>query len=268
MQISDKLNKKLSIVIVNYKSKNFLEECIVSIYKKINPEISFEIIIVNNDVEENLDFILEKFSKVKIINQKKNIGFGAGQNASFEESNGKFVLFLNPDSEIVSDNISEVLEQFYADENLGILGSCLLTPLGEIQKWSVGVETNIWNLILNNLGILKSKKNWQSSKKILVEWVSGTAMFVRRSIFLEVGGFDEDFFMYFEDMDLCKRVRNLGRKVVYFPDFKVKHKNGQSYESKKKQKEDYYDSQEKYFQKHYGNFQFWLVKLLRKVKMF
>jgi GT2 family glycosyltransferase len=265
MQISNTSNKNLSIIIVNYKSKNFLEECIVSIYKKINPSISFEIIIINNDTEEKLDFILEKFSKIKIINQKKNAGFGAGNNASFEESNGKFILFLNPDSEIISDNINEVLQQFYADEKIGVLGSCLLVPSGEIQKWSTGVEINFYNLILNNLGFLKSKKIWQSQEIISTEWVSGTAMFVRRSAFLEIGGFDENFFMYFEDMDLCRRIRNLGKKVVYFPQFKVKHKNGQSYESKKKQKEDYYNSQEKYFKKHYGKVQFYLIRLLRKL---
>jgi len=268
MQTSNVLNKKLSIIIVNYKSKDFLEKCIISACKKINSNIPFEFIIVNNDTVEKIDFISEKYSNVKIINNKENVGFGAGNNIGAKEAQGEFILFLNPDAEIISNNLENVFKQFSSNEKIGALGSGLLNSSDDVQVWSSGLEINLLNLILNNLGFLKSKKIWESKEKVFTDWVSGAAMFTKRSFFKEVGGFDEDYFMYFEDMDFCRRIRENGQKVLYFPEFQVKHMNGKSYNSERSQKKDYYNSQEKYFKKHYGNFSYYTIKLLGRVKFF
>lgn len=264
MMTLDMSNEKLSIIIVNYRSEQLLEKCLTSVFKKIK-SISFEVIIVNNDKKEKLEIISRKYPEVKILTSPINNGFGAGNNLGAKEAQGEIILFLNPDTEIMSDNIEEVLDQFSKMLNLGVLSGCLISVNGKIEKWSAGQEISLYNLILNNIGFSKSKKNCQSQVPSLAEWVSGTALFIKRETFLKLKGFDEGFFMYFEDMDLCKRVRNIGQKVVYYPQFRVQHKNGESYsKNKKQQKKDYYKAQEYYFKKHYNGWKFWMVRFLGK----
>jgi hypothetical protein len=90
-------------------------------------------------------------------------------------------------------------------------------------------------------------------------------MFIRKELFEKLKGFDENFFMYFEDVDLCRRVRNLGYKILYYPEFIIKHFGGKSFDSKKEQQELYYKSQDYYFQKHFGKIKVNLLKLIRMI---
>ncbi|HPN96210.1 MAG TPA: glycosyltransferase family 2 protein [Candidatus Moranbacteria bacterium] len=253
--------KKISIVVVNFKSKKHLEKCLFSLEEKIRPCMPIEIIIVNNDEKENLDsFSLRE--NVIVVSPGKNLGFGAANNLGAKKASGEILLFLNPDTQVLSDNISKILEEFN-NINLGALGPRLLDKNNKIQEWSAGKEMNFWRLILNNLGFKTGKKIWESEKKTKADWVAGTALFVRRNLFLSLGGFDEGFFMYFEDMDLCKRIRKAGKYILYHPHFSIWHLGGESYEDKKSQKKDYYVSQDYYFQKHYGKIQASLVKFMR-----
>lgn len=254
-------SKKLSIIIVNFRSEQCLSRCIASIYDNFN--VDLEIIIVNNDQTEKLENVCRDFPNVRIINRGKNIGFGAGNNLGAKYVNGKIILFLNPDTEILSENIEDVLAQFDKDCNLGVLGAQLINKTGKVQDWSVGNETGLWDIARNNLKIPRSRKIWESKKSLLVDWVSGTAFFIRRDIFEKIGKFDENFFMYFEDIDLCRRTRKAGKKVLYFPDFEVRHYGGESYKNKNWQKKNYYDSQEYYFKKHCGAFQAKILKITR-----
>lgn len=264
MMILNMSNKIFSIVIVNYKSEHILNRCLASIYKKLGEKNNFEIIIVNNDIKERLGLIQEAFPETKILNMDKNYGFGAGNNIGAKIAQGEFILFLNPDTEIISDNIADVFSLFSRDSEIGIIGGGLVNFQDKIQEWSAGFETNLIELVKNKLGFSKSKKIWQSEKNQLVDWVSGAVFFIKKEIFEKVGGFDEDFFMYFEDMDLCKRVRNAGKKILFYPAFCVKHKSGESYsQEEKKQKKDYYKSQEHYFKKHKSKLETWLVCILR-----
>jgi len=258
-------NKKLSVIIVNYKSADFLKKCVDSIYDRINSAVPFEIIIVNNDIEEKLEMILENKAEIKIINNHKNLGFGAGNNVGAKLSQGEILLFLNPDTEIISLEIEEAFKLFEKNEELGVAGSRLYSRDGEIEKWSAGYEFGILDLIKNNLGLSRNKKFWQKGNLVEADWVSAAALFIRKEIFQKIGGFDENFFMYFEDMDLCKRVKKAGKKILYQPNFSIKHIGGKSYPEKKVQKADYYRSQEYYFKKH-RNFLEWLtVKILGKL---
>lgn len=258
-------NKKLSVIIVNFRSEHYLEKCIASIYNKFPPDLAFEIIIVNNDKDGKLEGIRQKFPGAAILDLGENIGFGAGQNMGSSRAQGEYLFFLNPDTEILSDNISLILEDFERYENIAILGSLLLSPGGKIQDWSHGKEINLKKLIKNNLGWPDTEKLADVKKKKKTEWVSGTALFIRKKIFKDLGGFDEQFFMYFEDMDICKRARQLGQLVLFHPRFQVLHHGGKSYPNQKKQKKDYYDSQEYYFKKHHGKIKAGIIKLARKI---
>ncbi|MFA5961407.1 MAG: glycosyltransferase family 2 protein [Parcubacteria group bacterium] len=254
---------KLSIIIVNYKSRAYLEKCLISIFAKIDAGIDFEVIVVNNDAEQEIVALTEAFPKVRVMQNQKNSGFGSANNFGAKEAKGEVLFFLNPDTEVSSGKISSVLEEFSKDVDLGILGAKLINPDSTVQKWIAGGEVSLWRIIGNNFCMIRDKKYWQSSEETSVAWVAGTAMFARKKLFLELGGFDEQFFMYFEDTDLCRRMRLFGKNVLYFPAFSVLHHGGKSFSEKNKQKKAYYLSQERYFKKHRGNFEFLLLRFLR-----
>ena len=259
---------KLSFVVVNYKSEKYLEKCISSIKERVFG-VDYEIIVVNNDSKTNLEARLP--NKIKLINNGKNSGFGAACNVGAKQAQGEILCFLNPDTEIISENITELIQEFNKDNKLAIIGPRLVcnqelsSSYKELssfktQWWCAGKEVTIWSIIMNNLGYKRDKAVWESREKIECAWVSGAAMFVRKSIFLNpphspfgkgggLGGFDEKFFMYFEDIDLCRRARQAGYKVLYFPNLVVKHLGGKSFLDKKEQKKYYYKSQFRYFRK-------------------
>ncbi|OGI33437.1 MAG: hypothetical protein A2271_03475 [Candidatus Moranbacteria bacterium RIFOXYA12_FULL_35_19] len=254
----------ISIVIVNYHSEKHLIKCLYSIYKHSFKE-DFEIIVVNNDQKDKIKELIQKFPEVKIYQNEKNLGFGAGNNVGARIAKGDILLFLNPDTEIISKNIEDVLSLFEQDDKVGIIGSQLRLDENKIQPWSVGYEISLLNLIKNNLGLMSSQDIWQAKEKVEVDWVSGAALFIRKDIFEKTSGFDEKFFMYFEDMDLCVRIKKLEKKVLYYPNFEVRHLGGESYQQKKLQKKDYYRSQEYYFKKNRNFFEWLLIKILAKL---
>lgn len=267
MTTSQKLElRKLSIILVNFKSKRYLEKCIASVYEKMaSSPLELEIIVINNDSNEDINFLKNLFPKVNIWENFKNKGLANTWNLGRNFSDGELVCFLNPDTEILSENIEEVILEFEKDADLGVLGPKLIDQSGNIQEWSAGRRVSLMDLILNNLGIIRSRNIWRRNKKISADWVSGAAFFIRVDHFDLVKGFDENFFLYFEDVDFCQRMRMEGKKVLYFPDFVVKHFGGGSHDDSKKQKQTYYLSQDYYFQKHFGKLHSLILVALRRV---
>jgi GT2 family glycosyltransferase len=258
--------KDLSVIIVNYKSEHFLDRCLSSFFNSASG-LSSEVIIVNNYPPETLEKVKQNFPQIKVIVNPQNSGFGGGNNLGTKEARGEYILFLNPDTEIISGTVSDAVTRLRKNPELGAIGGCLITEEREIQEWSAGTKVTFWEILKNNLGILSSRKIWKSSKEVEVAWVAGTALFMSKKLFLTLGGFDEKIFMYFEDVDLCERIRKIGEKIIYYPDFKVLHKCGGSWteEGRKKQKQKYYDSQNYYFQKHRPKIEYLAINILRKL---
>jgi GT2 family glycosyltransferase len=234
---------KLSFIIVNYQSEKYLAQCISFIKKKILG-VEHEVIVVNND---SLD--LQGLSEIRVINTGKNIGFGAACNLGARSAQGEILCFLNPDTEIVSSNSVDLLDKFDEYDKLAIIGSRLVDEKNNTQEWIAGKEITIWSTLLNNLGYKRDRKIWESEFPIECAWISGAAMFIKKDIFQKIRGFDEKFFMYFEDIDLCQRARQLGYKILYFPNFQIKHFGGKSFLNKTTQKKYYHASQYRYFKK-------------------
>jgi GT2 family glycosyltransferase len=255
---------KLSIIIVNYKSRESISKCLDSVFEKIGDEVDWEMIVVNNDDGDSLKG-LERKQKMKVVNLYRNAGFGPAANKGSKEAQGELLFFLNPDAEIMSSRINSIFNEFDKDPRLGIIGPKIVNKDGTVEQWSAGKEINLPNLMLNNLGFSRSRKIWESQIKVETDWVSGAALFVRKGFFLKRGGFDEKFFLYFEDMDLCKRAKKHGFSVLYFPDFFIKHEGGRSFENKKIQKCHYYDSMEKYFLKYHGKWQSAIIRLIIRI---
>lgn len=253
----------ISFIIVNYQSRQFLQQCIKSIYEHA-PAVPCEILLANNDSEPLLNF-LEK-PGLKILENQSNVGFGQACNLAAKESNGEILFFLNPDTELKTSNVDDLVKAF-VDPNLGIVAPVLVMASGAIQPWSAGKTITPWRTLLNNLG---DKQDDFFQKQIMpseADWVSGGAFAIRKKTFLECGGFDEKFFLYFEDIDLCKRLRSLGKKIIILSSVKVLHLGGQSISDIKKQKDFYYQSQDYYFKKHFGTIASLFIKLLRNIAL-
>lgn len=257
-------NKKISVILVNYRSEKNIFRCLLSV-KNFLRNVAHEIIIVNNDKEEDLNEVKKRFAEITIINQTKNIGFGRAINVGVEMAKGEILFFLNPDAEIVFGKIAEVARIFSGDKNVGILGCRIVSERGQVQPWIAGVEKTFWDLLKNNLGIKKSQKIWKAKQKTRADWVAATAMFIRKDLFNYLGGFDNNIFLYFEDVDLCARAAKTGAKIIFFPGFMVRHKGGASFKDKKAQKKYYYASQEYYFQKHCQKWEAVIIKLIGKI---
>lgn len=255
----------LSVVIVNFNSKRYLERCIASLYGSTKDRLGLEVIVINNDKRESLDFLKELFPKVRMLDNWENKGLAASWNLGRSVSQGDLLWFLNPDTEILADNIDKIASEFESDPDLAVVGPRLVDKSGSVQEWGAGRKVSLSDIILNNLGVIRSRKVWESERKILVDWVSGAAIFVRKDHFDLVGGFDEDFFLYFEDVDFCQRIRNNGKKVAYFPEFKVRHLCGGSHQDQNKQKTAYFSSQDLYFKKHLGFLRTKIMKILRRI---
>ncbi len=231
----------VSIIIVNYRSKAYLDKCLFSISKYSFDE-DFEIIIVNNDQKEDLTDLVDKYSRVKLYKNKKNIGFGSACNLGAQKAQGENFLFLNPDTQFMDNYIKEILIKIKQYKKVIIIGPRLVTDAGKTQEWSTGKETTFTQIIKNNLWITESRYFWESKKDIFVDWVSGAAMFIKKDIFDKIGGFDENFFMYGEDMDLCAQARELGYDILYSPELTILHSGGKSRKSLIKQKIQFFKS--------------------------
>lgn len=254
---------KISFIIVNYCSIRYLEKCFVSIIEKTK-DFDSEIIVVNND-KEKIELSLGGLvysNKVTIVEINQNIGFARASNIGVNKSEGDILCFINPDARIISENVGSLINEFVADKTVGIIGPKIVKD-GKIQSWSAGVDMDIFEIIKSKFGFPRSKNFWLSRKKISVDWVSGVSLFVERKAFLKVGGFDENFFLYYEDVDLCKRIKKINKEILYFPLFEVLHLEGKSSKSKYKQKLEYFKSQDYFYKKWFSPTAYYLLKFLR-----
>ncbi|MFC1645400.1 glycosyltransferase family 2 protein [Patescibacteria group bacterium] len=254
--------KELSFIIVNYRSEKYLEKCVHSILNKVS-NLDFEIIIVNND-KKRLDISdFESIEDIFIKEVNKNIGFGKACNLGAADANGDVLCFINPDTELLSGNIKDLVAQLGKESSIGVIGPRIVEKAGQVQLWSAGKKPSIQELLRNNIGFARHKEVEVFDMESHVDWITGAAMFINKEVFTSAEGFDEGFFMYFEDVDLCLRVKRLGKDVRLFPGVEFLHVGGGSISSLLNQKKQYYISQEYYFQKHFSKAHKYLIRLMR-----
>lgn len=254
---------ELSFVIVNHKSDFYLSKCIASL-KAANFTFSHEIIVIHNDDSSALDRnLLFSFPEVKIFSTGANVGFAKANNFGATFCRGKNFCFLNPDTEFFTCDLQPLLNKLSSHEIVSpqLVIDLRLTP----QKWSAGSEITLFSILKNNIGLNKDALLWKASQPIEVDWVSGACLFITKKLFQELNGFDENFFMYFEDVDLCKRARKLKKKILLFPNIKILHWGGRSRKNAFLQKKMYYISQDYYFKKHFSPLSGLALKLIRTI---
>lgn len=225
----------LSILILNYNTPKLTIECLESIIKNYSSQLankSFEIIILDNNSKEGLETIKNFLSEskninlpIKLVESKKNLGFAGGNNFASRQAKGEYLLFLNSDTEILDNGLLKMNDFLSQNKNVGILGGKLKNIDGSRQP-SAGKFYSLFNTFLMLLGIERLGMLRSSPKSILkVDWVSGASMMIGKNNFEEIGKFDENFFMYMEDMELCFRLSKKGLSTDFFPDVDILHKN-------------------------------------------
>ncbi len=226
----------VSIIIVNWNSKDYLRKCIQSIYANTTG-ISFEIIVVDSASYDGCDeMIAREFPSVKFIQSEKNVGFSRANNLGFEHSLGECILFLNPDTELDGPAINVLYNALANLGDAGIIGARLLNTDGSLQMTSINAFPTILNQLVD-AEVLRRKfphfPLWgiqplfaAAKKQMEVQVVSGACMLVKRMTFENVGKFDEDFFMYSEDVELCFKARQHGYKNYFVPGAEIIHHGG------------------------------------------
>ncbi len=210
-------NPLVSIIIVNFNGKQLLSDCLNSVLE--NHYKNYEIILVdNNSTDGSIELISENFPFVKIIKLSDNHGFSYPNNLAAKKAKGEFLLFLNNDTTITKDSISELINILKNNDSIGICQSLLLRPNGEIDSSGD---------FLHVLGLpYCSTQKIVEPRKILS--ARGAALFSRRDLFQKLGGFNEKFFATFEDVDLCWRSWIYGKEVQVIPNSIVYHKGSET----------------------------------------
>lgn len=225
----------LSIIILSYNTKDLTVACLKSVISQYKNELEkkeIEIIVVDNNSTDGSPSVISRLRRgfdgqanLELMENKENMGFAKGCNIGVKASSGKYVLFLNSDTQVLDKGFLSMVEFLEKNPSVGILGGKLHNVDGSVQP-SAGKFYNLANLIimllgLERLGFLRSSPN----KIQKVDWISGACMMVRRDVFEKLTGFDEKLFMYIEDMEFCFRAKMLGLVTYFYPNIRLKHKS-------------------------------------------
>ena len=216
----------LSIILLTYNSEQTIEVCLNALFKHYQKEFAakeYEIVCYDNNSKDNTikivkDFFAEhKGIQNKVIKSEENNGFAKGINNAAKFADGTYLLFLNPDAEVVNNKIRNAIQYLSDNKSVSILGGKLISKNGNTES-STGHDFTLFHVCLLCLS-LDEIFNMRSAPKEAqeVQWVSGGCMFVVKEDFKSLGGFDEKYFMYLEDADISRRARSKGKKVIYYP---------------------------------------------------
>ncbi|PIY63269.1 hypothetical protein COY93_00510 [Candidatus Uhrbacteria bacterium CG_4_10_14_0_8_um_filter_58_22] len=229
----------LSVVILNWKVRELLRRCLTSVFEQ-TVGLSFEVIVVDNDSGDgSAEMVRREFPQVRMIENSGNLGFSAGNNPGIAVAGGEFVLLLNPDTELRSNALAGMVRVMRDRPDLGVLGPRLLNPDGSLQE-SVRAfpGTSDQAMIMLKLHRVFPKRaslrrylcdDFDYSAAADVDQVMGAAFLTRRSVLDRIGPLDEDYFIWFEEVDFCRRVRAAGLRVGYTPEAEVVHWGGESF---------------------------------------
>lgn len=255
---------ELSVIIVNYNVKHFLEQCLYSVRQallKTNGEV---IVIDNCSTDNSLAYLQPLFPEVRFVNNKENLGFARACNQGLKMSTGRFILFLNPDTILPEDNFASAIRFMDEHPEAGALGSKMLDGSGTFLKESKRAFPSPLTSLYKLFGLSKlfprsahfsryHLGHLDENKHNEVDVLAGAYMLIRKDVLDETGGFDERFFMYGEDVDLSYRIQKSGRKNYYFAGSPIIHFKG---ESTRKGSMNYvrmfYSAMSLFVRKHYG----------------
>ena len=231
---------RLSIIIVSWNVRELLERALHSAYASWGTRPGLEIMVVDNaSTDGTLARLADKFPQTRVIANQHNLGFTQGNNQGLAATDGEFILLLNPDTEVLGDALPRLVAYLDAQPHAGMVGPQLLNADRSVQSSRRRFPT---------LPVLFGESTWLEGwlpRRVLqqyyvqeqpagaiqaVDWITGAAMLTRREIYEELGGLDEGFFMYSEELDWCRRIQEAGWEIHYYPDAQIVHYEGKSSE--------------------------------------
>ncbi len=251
-----------SVILVQHNRGDLTCACVESLLRF--RQTGYEIIVVDNASDDGTgDLVRRRFESVRYIGQSRNSGFGAANNAGAAAARGDLLFFLNNDTLASNDPLTPMETYMQAHPECGAAGIALRNPDGSPQP-SMGKWPSIWTEWL-------MKKRWRlydPTEYVRVDWLTGAALCVRQEAFQKAGGFDEGYFMYFEDVDLCRRLAWLGTARHYVPSIEIVHLGGASQPAgiRPEMRKEYRRSQLRYYRRHATRFQLRLLRMYLRVK--
>jgi N-acetylglucosaminyl-diphospho-decaprenol L-rhamnosyltransferase len=268
----------LTIIIVSWNVCDLLRRCLNSTFEVrgsaengVPPApdsgLEVEVIVIDNaSTDGSPDMVRTEFPQVHLIANDENRGFTAANNQGLAAGQGRYFLLLNPDTEVVGDALATMVHYMDAHPQTGALGPQLCYPDGSLQSSRRRFPTLATALVESTI-----VQEWWTDNRLVrrytmadtpddaiqpVDWVVGACLLVRRHVYEQVGGLDEGFFMYSEELDWCRRIKDAGWEVVYLPTATIVHHEGKSSEQVVPARHIHFQSSKvRYFRKHHGSFQ-------------
>lgn len=230
------MSPTIAAVVVNYNAGDLLQQCIDSL---VNCPLGIEVVVVDNASTDGSVDALSMMPSVQVIKNQSNVGFAAACNIGMQASSAQFLLFLNPDCFFSPGSMAELLAVLREDEDVGMVGGLLVNPDGSEQGGGRRAVPTPWRSLVRALGLGRLSSRWPKlffdfylhkqplpADPVEVEAISGACMMVKREAVIEVGAWDEGYFLHCEDLDWCMRFRQSTWKVMFVPSAVVVHEHG------------------------------------------
>ena len=226
----------LAVVIVNHNAGDFLPRCLESVVAA-SGGMTTDVVVVDNGSRDGSPGAVAAHPRARLIENRANLGFAAGANVGIRATEAPYVLLLNPDAEIIAGTMAALVKVAEERPDAGAVGALVRNPDRTIQPSARRVPRTVEAMMHAFVGPVAPDNRWTRAYTMAewdrtsereVEWISGSAMLLRRRALHEVGVFDEGYFMYVEDVDLCTRLRQAGWTVLFSPELEVVHEIGVS----------------------------------------
>ena len=257
-----KLPPRASVILVNYNTRDLL---LAALERIAGPLLAadWQIIVVDNGSQDgSAAAVAARFPAVTLLASAENGGFAAGNNLGLHQARSDACILLNTDTIVTPETLQALTAYLLSQPDLGAVSPGLRTADGSPQAFAYGSRPSPLYLAgraLRRLLRLGAMHDWGVTAPIEVDWVSGACLAVRRAVYEEVGGLDERYFLYFEDVDWCTRIRRAGWRVVYNPAIQVTHLGGQSDRSRGAANSYYAASLHTYYAEYYPWWPTWLL---------
>lgn len=232
-------NKKfeVAVIIINYNTSDYTQKCIESIFEKTSKNLNFQIVVIDNCSKKSDYILLESFVanlnsyKIQLIRNKINVGFGAGNMLGVHYSNANYLAFVNNDSYVTNDCLSIIIDAMKKDSKMGICGPLAHTENGKLLPTIDHFASPTREILGRKFLEFINPKKYPNRKKIYTQpkqadFVSGSFMVVKTDDFNEIGGFDTNIFLYYEETDLCKRLAKISKFAYLIPEAHFIHYHG------------------------------------------
>ncbi len=265
----------LTIVVVNWNTCDLLERCLQAIYTTVQT-LAFDVWVVDNaSTDGSVLMVQRRFPQVKLITNAENSGFASANNQAITASQGKYILLLNSDAFLTGNAVQQMVGYLAQNDRTGIVGANLVFPDGRPQI-SYGPLPSLSSEIASLWGLDKRRAAKLAAQKAVTPietgMVSGACLMLRRSLLDQIGLFDEDFYFFSEEIDLCCRAQKSGWKVIHLPSASTTHVGGGSTGETAGRILLLYRGKLQYFKKHFGSVkrylfyaQIWLATLVKVV---